>query len=128
MPVQGYDLGVPLYNLYEAGVRSLPTLATIFASAYLDIKQTAYSDDVVFSASAMNIPSLPAVKDQWDELRSAMRSIFGETSENLSLTANALLYAVAAYTATDTAAGARFNQLLQERGCPKPVNVPDITN
>jgi hypothetical protein len=126
MPVQGYDLGLPLYEVYDAGVHLPPLLASVYANANIGLANTQQMDAQVFSAPSLDIPSVRVVSTRWAELRDRLQAVLSQTSENITLTGQALVMAVNSYSATDTEAWSRFGELMQTRGWPDEVVVPEV--
>ncbi|WP_117214162.1 hypothetical protein [Allorhizocola rhizosphaerae] len=108
MPDTGADLGADLYELYRAAKDNLPSVAEEYVSA----ARAVGNGQSFRPAGAGNAPV------QWNTLATFIAQILNDTAKNLDDTALALQMAVNEYAATDAAAKAELDRLIQENGTP----------
>jgi hypothetical protein len=117
MPDSGKDLGADLYHLWLAGKADLPTVAGAYSSAAGNVSDTS---NAVYTAmwrpTRFGGDSYGPVYYSWTALRDELLSMLSDTTQNLTLTGDALCLAATEYAKTDKAASAEMQRLIEIDG------------
>lgn len=117
MPDHGEDLGADLYHLWLAGKADLPAVAGAYSSAAGNVAAT---DNDIYSAmwrpTRFGGDSYGPVFYSWTALRDELASMLSDTTQNLTLTGEALCLAATEYAKTDSAAAAEMQRLIELDG------------
>jgi hypothetical protein len=109
----GDELGVELYDLWFAGARRLPALATEFQSAATQVSGTFSGENAYWRPAELSGP-YGVARAAWASFRDDVYEILAETTDNLDRTGDALTLAAREYAKTDAVAAARLEQLKQQ--------------
>ncbi|SDP80662.1 Excreted virulence factor EspC, type VII ESX diderm [Actinopolyspora xinjiangensis] len=116
----GKEFGTDLYGLKQVANSDLPTVSAAYDSA---VDKCASARDGVSGISGVPeqfVAEGGAVADKYQRAHDSVIGLLRKTRENLDETAEALNQAAEQYAEDDRAAAARLQQLLDDRGTPKP--------
>jgi hypothetical protein len=116
MPDTGKDLGADLYHLWLAGKQNLPSVADQYGKAAAGVSSTQSVASVMWRPSRFGGDNYGTVFYSWTALRDELESMLSDTSQNLTLTGDALCLAANEYAKTDKAAAAEMRRLIQVDG------------
>jgi hypothetical protein len=114
MPDSGTDLGADLYGLYKMAKVNLPDVANEYAAAASQVAATDASG--AFTRSSEFGGTYGSAYQPWLEVRDTIKRYLSDTNTNLQDTAQALLTAVDAYSASDNGAATELSRLKNENG------------
>lgn len=116
MPDSGTDLGADLYGLYKMAKVNLPDVANEYGAAASQVAATDASVAGAFTRSSEFGGTYGSAYQSWLDVRDTIKRYLSDSSTNLQDTAQALLTAVDAYSASDNGAATELSRLKNENG------------
>ncbi|MBA8826318.1 hypothetical protein FHX42_003694 [Saccharopolyspora lacisalsi] len=124
MTDSGAGFAVDLYRLDKVAKDYLPTVAGVYDSAIGKCQGGEAALGEMSKVPDQFHGSGGPVSSAYGQLNGAIVDVLKSTKTSLDETANALHEAVSLHAATDQGAADRIEQLMQERGTPKPEGTP----
>lgn len=116
----GKGFGIDLYGLKQVAKSDLPTVSGAYDSAADKCASARDGVDGISGVPGQFVAEQGAVADKYQQAHDSVIGLLRKTRNNLDETAEALNQAADQYAEDDQAAAARLQQLIDDRGKPKP--------